>query len=247
MGYKKLKQFILKNTPKKLVKIYQEPKREVCNLDLYSTLSYSQEGEDLLLKRKFEGQTNGFYVDIGAHHPRRFSNTFLFYQRGWSGINIDAMPGSMDLFKQERHRDINLELGISEREQELIYYIFNEPALNTFSENEASKKNGWLDYKVVEKKLIKTLPLKHVLEKYLDPEMEIDFMSIDVEGYDLEVLKSNDWVKFRPVFILVEDLNKISLNEVFEKSDIYRFLTLNGYQFVAKTFNTMFFKDLNSQ
>ena len=57
--------------------------------------SFSQEGEDLVLARIFEGKKNGFYVDIGAHHPTRFSNTHYFYRRGWSGINIDAMPGSM--------------------------------------------------------------------------------------------------------------------------------------------------------
>lgn len=74
--------------------------------------SYSQEGEDMILHRIFERQCKGFYVDIGAHHPFRFSNTYLFYKRGWSGINIDAMPGSMNIFNKFRNRDINLEYGI---------------------------------------------------------------------------------------------------------------------------------------
>src|SRR5215510_10661697 len=65
----------------------------------YRRTSFSQQGEDLILARLFEGQRRGFYVDVGAHHPRRFSNTFLLYRRGWRGLNIDAAPGSMRLFR----------------------------------------------------------------------------------------------------------------------------------------------------
>ena len=78
----------------------------------FATKSYSQEGEDLLLRRIFEHQKNGFYVDVGAHHPFRFSNTYLLYKCGWRGINIDAMPGSMRLFRRFRARDINIECGV---------------------------------------------------------------------------------------------------------------------------------------
>src|SRR5690554_6253894 len=79
----------------------------------FSRKSYSQEGEDILLEKLFEGKNDGFYVDVGAHHPRRFSNTYLLYRRGWRGINIDAMPGSMAEFRRLRGRDINLEIPIS--------------------------------------------------------------------------------------------------------------------------------------
>ena len=61
----------------------------------FGSLCYSQEGEDMILGKIFSGQKHGFYVDVGAHHPLRFSNTYLFYLKGWRGINIDAMPGSM--------------------------------------------------------------------------------------------------------------------------------------------------------
>src|SRR4051794_14772116 len=67
--------------------------------------SYSQEGEDMILRRFFEEHGKGFYVDVGAHHPKRFSNTYSFYKQGWSGINIDAMPGSMARFRRVRPRD----------------------------------------------------------------------------------------------------------------------------------------------
>lgn len=86
----------------------------------------------MILRRIFENVENGFYVDVGAHHPKRFSNTFYFYKKGWSGINIDAMPGSMSLFNKIRPRDINIEAAVSNEKEEVIFYIFNEVALNTF-------------------------------------------------------------------------------------------------------------------
>lgn len=69
-------------------------------LNGFYTKSYSQEGEDMVLNRYFQGKNSGFYVDIGAHHPKRFSNTYFFYKKAWCGINIDAMLGSMDRFKK---------------------------------------------------------------------------------------------------------------------------------------------------
>src|SRR5262245_5522584 len=101
-------------------------------LDPYFVRSYSQEGEDLLLRRILNGQQKGFYVDVGAHHPMRYSNTYLFYKLGWRGINVDAMPGSMELFRKVRPRDINVEAAISETGEILKYYMMDDPALNGF-------------------------------------------------------------------------------------------------------------------
>ena len=84
----------------------------------------------MILNRFFERKRNGFYVDVGAHHPKRFSNTYTFYKKGWRGVNIDAMPGSMEKFKKIRPRDINLEFAISNKNGTLVYHMFNEPALN---------------------------------------------------------------------------------------------------------------------
>ena len=73
-----------------------------------ANLCYSQNGEDLILNRFLENKEKGFFIDVGAHHPIRFSNTYLFYKKGWSGINIDAMPGSMTKFNKIRPKDINI-------------------------------------------------------------------------------------------------------------------------------------------
>lgn len=172
-------------------------------------ISYAQEGEDMVLQRLFERKKKGFYIDVGAHHPTRFSNTYHFYQNGWYGINIDAMPGSMKLFDIMRPRDTNLEIPISEVRQKLTYYAFNEPALNTFSEEEMKLKDGQNGYFVTEKLSLQTERLTDVLDKYLPYGQSIDFLSIDVEGLDFQVLQSNDWQKYMPVVVLVESLRAL--------------------------------------
>ncbi|MFN4762870.1 FkbM family methyltransferase [Gillisia sp. Q332] len=240
MGFKKVKKFILRITPKKVLNLYQEPiKNKHREIDIYSTLSYSQEGEDLILKRIFEGQKTGFYVDVGAHHPKRFSNTYLFYKLGWRGINIDAMPGSMKHFKEIRPNDINLEVAVSDKKEKLKYYMFNEPALNTFSKQEVEKKDGRGNYKVIDEVIIDTIPLSELLNKHLKDNEQIDFLNIDVEGLDLDVLHSIDWSIHQPKTILVEELNN-QIEKIYG-SEIFKFLKSKDYILIAKTFNTLIF------
>lgn len=232
-----IKRLILRYIPSFGIKSEIE-KRELDKID--SLLSYSQEGEDKVLARFFEYKNNGFYIDIGAHHPIRFSNTYLFYKRGWRGINIDAMPGSMEAFREIRTEDINLEIPIAFRREFLNYYIFNETALNTFSKEEAEKKDGLRNYKVIKTLQLEAFPLSEILDKYLPSGQHIDFMSIDVEGYDFEVLKSNNWEMYKPDFILIESL-RTTLDEIKEDK-AYLFLKAYGYKLQAKTCNTLFFQ-----
>jgi FkbM family methyltransferase len=204
----------------------------------YTRKIYSQDGEDIILKEFLKGAKKGFYIDVGAHHPMKFSNTYLFYKMGWCGINIDPLPGSMRLFEKNRKRDINLELGVSEKETEMIYYMFEQPALNGFSKDLSERRMG--ENKIIGKKRIKTIPLYKVLDENLPKNKKIDFMNIDVEGLDFEVLKSNNWNKYKPDFILIE----IHENEVTNviKSSIYKYLSNLDYSLVAKTYRTCIFK-----
>lgn len=200
--------------------------------------SYAQEGEDLILQRLFEGQKRGFYVDVGAHHPIRFSNTYLFYKQGWRGINIDATPGSMELFRKKRPRDINLELAIAQEEAEADFYIFNEPALNTFDQQLASQRHG-SRYRVVQVRPIKKQPLAAVLRDYLKLGQTIDILSVDVEGLDLEVLRSNDWQRF-PARCVVVEAAEVNLSQL-DRYETHGFLNQQGYEIWAKTANTLFY------
>jgi FkbM family methyltransferase len=207
----------------------------------HHVLSYAQEGEDRVLARFIGSQEKGFYVDIGAHHPQRFSNTYHFYLNGWSGINVDAMPGSMDEFKRIRPKDINLEMAISDKKESLTYYEFNETALNGFSKELSDERDGLRDYKVVATHQIETHTLTEILDENLPQGQTIDFMSVDVEGLDLQVLKSNNWEKYRPRFVLAESLQTIESIDSLKDSEIYCYMISSGYHLCAKLLCTIIF------
>ncbi len=241
---KKIKEVVKKFIPKK----YRKSVIKWGNLifDGYATKSYSQKGEDMILRGMFGemDRTIGFYVDVGAYHPMRFSNTYYFYKRGWRGINIDTMPGSMKLFKKIRTRDINLETAISDKKQILTYYLFSEPALNTFSKELAVQRGEKEGCKIIDEIKIETSTLVGILDIYLPKDTEIDFLSVDVEGLDLQVLKSNDWDKYSPSYILAECLvDSFSLEQVID-NELTQYLRSKGYELFAKTLNTLFFKRL---
>jgi len=234
----KIKKIIKKIIPIKYQKLFIKMKSIF--FDIYAIKSYSQEGEDIILRRILgEKKTAGFYIDVGAHHPKRFSNTYHFYKKGWRGINIDAKPGCTEIFRKIRPRDINLEFAISDKRQNLIYYCFNEPALNGFSKTLSIERNKKDEYKIIDEIKIETLTLAEVLDTYLPSDTTIDFLSVDVEGLDFQVLTSNDWSKYRPNIVLVEDL--IFSYDSPDNSKIYKFLMDKGYHLIAKTMNTVFY------
>ncbi|MBB5317218.1 FkbM family methyltransferase [Tunturibacter empetritectus] len=206
----------------------------------YAKKSYSQEGEDMILERFLEQKQSGFYVDVGAHHPKRYSNTYNLYRRGWRGLNIDANPGSMTLFKQIRPKDINVEAAVSSAAQELTYYIFNEPALNTFKEDLAMDRVGGI-YSIIKKVNITTRPLWQLLDQYVPPDTKIDLLTVDVEGLDFDVLLSNDWRRYSPEFILVECFGSTTFEEISSDAAGHLLLSQN-YSIVAKTMNTVLFR-----
>lgn len=235
-----MKQFF-KNLAKSLIpKLLQEQVKLKAKYG-FSKRSFSQEGEDLILHRIFERKSEGFYVDVGAHHPFKFSNTYLFYRKGWRGINIEPNPEAIELFKKYRPKDINLNLAIGQG-GELTYYMFNEPALNTFDKFLAMNRTKSGEYHIIKEMKIETYPLKKVLDMYLSDSQEIDFINVDCEGMDLDVLKSNDWNKYRPKIILIEIIPPHEIPDVLNHP-IAIFLQDNGYILFAKCFNTCFFRD----
>jgi FkbM family methyltransferase len=203
--------------------------------------AFSQEGEDLILARVFETQPKGFYVDVGANHPTRFSNTYYFYQRGWRGLNLDAMPGSMAAFARLRPEDINVEMAIGENPGRMLFHIFNDTALNTFDPALAKARDGVEHYRIVETKTVEIRTLAQVLEQHLPAQTSIDFLSVDVEGVDLSVLRSNDWSRFSPRYVLAEDCSGADIEAVL-KLPIAVFLRSVGYGLFAKTANTQIFR-----
>jgi FkbM family methyltransferase len=205
--------------------------------------SYSQEGEDMILADLLQGKPNGFYVDIGAFHPSRFSNTKFFYDSGWRGINIEPSPEGIREFISSRPRDTNLNLGVSNTNSRLSFYVFREAALNTFDKERVRKLENDTPYKHVEVQSISVKRLETILGEYAADTI-IDFMNIDVEWHEMEVLKSNDWGMYRPRFLLVEILD-FSL-KTLNQNPIHKFLTKEKYEFLCKTPRTCFYKDRDS-
>lgn len=178
--------------------------REIHNLIRMRFLrgSYSQRGEDLLIENLLNKKRYGFYVDVGAHHPTRFSNTKRFYDAGWSGINIDPNPTLIKKFEERRKRDINLALGVRDKSGSIEFYEFFPSTLSTFSPREARQYKG-KGYRLISKNKVPVKTLGSILREYAKGR-DIDLLSVDTEGIDLEVLKSNDWKSFKPKVICVE-------------------------------------------
>lgn len=203
---------------------------------LKSNLSFAQEGEDLILLDLLNNPTSGFYVDVGAFDPVRFSNTKIFYDRGWRGINIEPTLDKIKKFNKKRPNDINISCGIAKNQEERVFYRLNEPALNTFNKDNVKKYEA-AGYKLIDQKLLPIKPLQMILD---DCKVgKISFMSIDVEGLEMEVLASNNWTKYRPKVVLVEVHEK--LEDILE-SEIFKFMKSQNYSLVAKTVRTAFFK-----
>lgn len=181
--------------------------------------SYSQQGEDIIIDKLLGNKEDGFYVDIGAYDPVRFSNTKRFYDRGWKGINIEPNPALIKKFEVTRKRDTNLALGVGKKRGYLTFYEFFPSTLSTFSEKETQKYIN-KGFKIISKKKIPVETLSFLLKKYCKG-IKVDLMSIDTEGTDLEVLESNNWKEFRPSIVCVET------NRNYNK--IRSFLKKNGY------------------
>jgi len=161
---------------------------------------YSQNREDLILESFFEDVKSGFYVDVGACHPHVASVTKRFYLKGWRGINIEPQTNLFHLFEAERKRDINLNIGVSDRQATLAIRIYpNNQGLSTISPEVKNEHQNEEEYEDIS---IKVTTLKTILQQHKI--RSIQFLKVDVEGYEYEVLRGNDWSKFRPEVICIE-------------------------------------------
>jgi len=208
--------------------------------NVWPAKSYAMGGEDLVINSYFKEQNTGFFVDIGAHDPFRFSNTYMFYKRGWTGINIDPLPGTESAFKKHRPKDITLEIGIAQQEGELTYYMYNEPALNGFSRQYFEERGGKRGYQLINTVTVPVRRLDQVLDQHMKDSTVIDFLTIDTEGLDIEVVKSNNWDKYRPKIVMME--HPLADMEGLEDTEVHRFMTSVGYKLVGKVFDNILFQ-----
>jgi FkbM family methyltransferase len=191
---------------------------------------WSQCAEDVVIESILGTHSKGFYVDVGAHHPTSLSNTMALYKLGWSGINIDPNPTLFQAFNNSRKRDVNLNVGISSNTGSLDYYMFECSLLNTLDKDKA---DVWTKHsKLVDVRQVPCTTLELVLREYLPLDVAIDLLSVDVEGHELSVLKSNDWTAHRPRLVVVEQLHRLPLLDI-PTSELYTFMRLQRYDCVG--------------
>jgi len=195
--------------------------------------SYSDGAQDLIINYFFKNKKKGFYIDVGCYHPFNRNNTKLLYDKGWSGINIDLDFHTIDFFNFVRKRDENINIAISDKEGEKdLYFFHNCSAINSLSTIRKEKAK--------EIKKIKTKTLNSVLESSKFKNEKINLISIDVEGHELEVIKSIDLKKYIPEMIIIEfidftmkDIEFHNQNvDVVLDSEIYKHMIKNDYYFV---------------
>jgi len=166
-------------------------------------VSYGQFGEDLFLTSLLGYEkTDGFYVDVGCFRPIFYSNTYIFYERGWRGLAIDPNPKLKEEWDRYRPGDVFINVAIA-KERKKMAYLLNEkyPAMNTVVDEDQIARFDPAQYQVSS---CESVPLADILDQHLKAP-RIDLMNIDCEGRDLEVLATHNFQKYRPTVIAIED------------------------------------------
>jgi len=185
---------------------------------------YSQFGEDTVLSEMFgRHKRTGTYVDVGCYHPRKHSNTYLFYKRGWRGLLIDIEPAKIIACRIIRPRDKAVLAAVSDTSGTRTVY-----APKRFSVM-ASLSQVHPDFKPIGQ--IRTATLTELLDEHL-PNKHIDLLSIDVEGHDMQVLRGLDFGKYQPDMIVVESWEGRDVQAI-QQGSIHALLTERGYAMAA--------------
>ena len=203
----------------KLLKIYRNKK---------PSTHYGEFGEDIFINRIFKNIFDGTYVDVGCYHPYKGSLTANLYKKNWSGINIDISKTSIDLFRMVRKRDINLNLAVSDFDGETFF--FENSPIN--QQNSLIMQNDKQNKVKIESCTLNTILKKNNFNNF-------DYLNIDVEGSELNVIKGIDLKKFQPILITIEN-NELQPKEYFD-NDVYKILINNNYEFINKIGVTNFF------
>ena len=192
--------------------------------------SYSGGAIDLIVDYYFKDKKKGIYIDVGAYHPFKGSNTYKLFSKGWMGINIDLDYQTIDIFNNFRPKDENICAAVSEFVTEKkLFFHHNRSAINTLEDK--------LGFRAKEIKKIKTTTLNKILDNSKFKALDLDFLSIDVEGHELDVIKGLDLEKYPVKIIVIEhqdpEMKKVEFyNQNIERttqSDIYKYMKSRNY------------------
>ena len=189
---------------------------------------YGEFGEDIFINRVFKNYDKGYYVDIGAYHTFKGSLTYLLHKKGWNGMNIDISQESISLFKIARPKDININCAISDIDGETYY----------FQNSEINQQNSLIKSNDNQKKIkVESSTLNKLLKK--ENIIKFDYLNIDTEGNELEILKTINFLEISPLIISIES-NSFDLEES-NKRKIIDLMKENNYGLINIIGVTMFF------
>ena len=207
-------------------------------------LAYSHWGVDLIITKLLNSRNKGIYIDVGCHHPFLNNHTYLLYKSGWEGINIDVDYNSIDMFNFFRKSDVNIQTAVTDHKGEVdLFFYHNRAAKNTISKEFGSDAK--------EQKRINSDTLNNIIENSKFKNSKIDFVSIDVEGNEMNVLNGFNLKKYKPKLILLEfilpnkkEFYEKDINEI-TNSDVYKFLIKNEYKLINWNHDDLLFMSLD--
>lgn len=207
-------------------------------------LAYSHWGIDLIITKLLNSKNKGIYIDVGCHHPFLNNHSYLLYKSGWEGINIDIDYNSIDMFNFFRKSDVNIQTAVTNHKGEVdLYFYHNRAAKNTISKEFGSNAK--------EKKKINSDTLNNIIENSKFKNSKIDFVSIDVEGNEMNVLNGFNLKKYKPKLILLEfiipnkkEFYEKDINEI-TNSEVYKFLIKNDYKLINWNHDDLLFMSLD--
>lgn len=205
----------------------------------HAVCAYSHWGEDSIVEFIFSNVEHGRYLDIGCFHPALYSNSMRLYQRGWTGVNVDPNAFMIEQCRQLRPNDTNINKAVGARSGEIDYYSFHDWASsNTASLSFAEAISSGQNLAMPAARKVPLVTLKEIMDEHF-PDAAPDFVNIDVEALDVDVLRSGDWTRYRPKLVAIEDIE--FRFDAPGESNIYTFLTSAGYRLFSRCVYTNFF------
>ena len=207
---------------------------------------YSFSGVDVIIENIFRNENHGFYIDVGCQHPIKNNNTYHLYKKGWQGINVDLDIDNINLFKTARPKDHNINVAVSSKIGEAnLYFYHKKSPINTIDK----KTSDYQKAKISDIRKIKTETLNNIINYSKFKNKKFNFLSIDVEGHELEVLKGLDLNKYKPDVIVVEfldlstkklEVKNLNIDNLF-KTELFKYLTLKNYILVNYIYSDLIF------
>lgn len=205
--------------------------------------SFSQCGEDAIVDfvLKWTGVSDFSYLDLGANDPIKFSNTYRFYLSGKRGVLVEADPTLAAKIAKKRPKDICVAKAVTTSTEPTVdFYKMSADTLSTIESATADRYERETEHQLAQKSTVPAIHINQLLSTYF-PHKAPDFVSLDVEGLDLELLKAWDFSRWRPAVLCVETLTYTQNQTAMKVQDILDLMDNLGYELYADTYiNSIF-------